>query len=195
MPESPEPQFSLYAHTGKDTAVHSRIIWACDWSPDSKYFVTSSRDKKVIVWGPCSLEDSEDSGLPPEIKPCSSILDVGDSATAVAFCPVLCSDNSYLLAVGLECGRILLYKWSPGQEPAGGHDWSSCGETDISQSHALTVKRLRWRPRTGRVGREDKMDGQTDGESGVEEESSWVQLASASADHSVKIFNINKRAL
>ncbi|KAF1381537.1 hypothetical protein PFLUV_G00155020 [Perca fluviatilis] len=195
-PESPEPQFSLYAHTGKDTAIHSRIIWSCDWSPDSKYFVTSSRDKKVIVWGPCRLEDSVDTMLPPEIKPCSSILDVGDSATAVAFCPVLCSDNSYLLAVGLECGRILLYRWSPGQEPARGHDWSSCGETDISQSHALRVKRLRWRPRTGRVGQENhKKDGQTDGESEVEEESSWVQLASAGADHSVKIFNINKRAL
>lgn len=42
-----EPQFSLCAHTAKDTATHSRIIWSCDWSPDSKYFVTSSRDKKV----------------------------------------------------------------------------------------------------------------------------------------------------
>ncbi|XP_059206595.1 elongator complex protein 2 isoform X2 [Centropristis striata] len=194
-PESSEPQFSLYAHTGKDTAIHSRIIWSCDWSPDSKYFVTSSRDKRVIVWGPCSLEDSEDNMLPPEIKPCSSILDVGDSATAVTFCPVLCSDNSFLLAVGLESGRILLYRWSPGQGPAGGHDWSSCGETDISQSHALTVKRLRWRPRAGRVGPKNKMAGQTEGESEVQEESSWVQLASASADHSVKIFNINKRAL
>ncbi|XP_068558639.1 elongator complex protein 2 isoform X2 [Cebidichthys violaceus] len=196
-PESPEPRFSLYAHTGKDTAVHSRIIWSCDWSPDSKYFVTSSRDKKVIVWGPCILEDSGDSVLPPEIKPCSSILDVGDSATAVAFCPVLCSNNSYLLAVGLEGGRILLYRWSAGQEPAGVHDWSSCGETDISQSHALTVKRLRWRPRPGRVGHENnKLDGQTDGEGErLEEENSWVQLASASADHSVKIFNIDKRAL
>uniref|UniRef100_A0AAQ5X0N2 Elongator complex protein 2 n=1 Tax=Amphiprion ocellaris TaxID=80972 RepID=A0AAQ5X0N2_AMPOC len=179
--ESPEPRFSLYARTGKDTAIHSRIIWSCDWSPDSKYFVTSSRDKKVIVWGPCILENSGDSVPPPEIKPCSSILDVGDSATAVAFCPVLCSDNSYLLSVGLECGRILLYRWSPGQEPAGGHDWSSCGETDASQSHALAVKRLRWRPRAGR--------------SEIEEESSWVQLASASVDHSVKIFNINKQAL
>uniref|UniRef100_A0AAQ5ZSJ5 Elongator complex protein 2 n=1 Tax=Amphiprion ocellaris TaxID=80972 RepID=A0AAQ5ZSJ5_AMPOC len=181
--ESPEPRFSLYARTGKDTAIHSRIIWSCDWSPDSKYFVTSSRDKKVIVWGPCILENSGDSVPPPEIKPCSSILDVGDSATAVAFCPVLCSDNSYLLSVGLECGRILLYRWSPGQEPAGGHDWSSCGETDASQSHALAVKRLRWRPRAGRA------------ESEIEEESSWVQLASASVDHSVKIFNINKQAL
>uniref|UniRef100_A0A8D3DQ99 Elongator complex protein 2 n=1 Tax=Scophthalmus maximus TaxID=52904 RepID=A0A8D3DQ99_SCOMX len=169
LPSPEKPQFSLHAHTGKDTAVHSRIIWSCDWSPDSKYFVTSSRDKKVIFrcW----------------IKPCSSLLDVGDSATAVAFCPVLCSDNSYLLAVGLECGRILLYRWSPGQEAAGRHDWSSCAETDVLQSHALAVKRLRWRPRAGRA------------ESEAEEKSSWVQLASASADHSVKIFNVNKLAL
>ncbi|XP_069032804.1 elongator complex protein 2 [Embiotoca jacksoni] len=192
-PDSAEPLFSLYAHTGKGTAIHSRIIWSCDWSPDSKYFVTSSRDKKVIVWGPCRLECSGDAELPAEIKPCSSILDVGDSATAVAFCPVLCSDNSYLLAVGLECGRILLYRWSSDQEPAGGHDWSCCGETDTSQSHALAVKRLRWRPRAGRAGREK--DGETDRESEIEKESSWVQLASASVDHSVKIFNINKQAL
>uniref|UniRef100_A0A3Q3LQ60 Elongator complex protein 2 n=1 Tax=Mastacembelus armatus TaxID=205130 RepID=A0A3Q3LQ60_9TELE len=180
-PERPEPQFSLHTHTGKETAIHSRIIWSCDWSPDSKYFVTSSRDKKVIIWGPCRQDDSREPVLPPEIKPCSSILDVGDSATAVAFCPVLYSNNSYLLAVGLECGRILLYKWSTGEEPVRGHDWSSCGETDSSQSHALAVKRLRWRPRAGR--------------SEIEEKSSWVQLASASADHSVKIFNINKWAV
>ncbi|KAM9838235.1 elongator complex protein 2 [Aulostomus maculatus] len=195
------PQYSLHAHTGKDTAIHSRIIWSCDWSPDSKYFVTSSRDKKVIVWGP--LEEPGDPRLPPEIKPCSSILDVGDSATAVSFCPVLCSDDSFLLAVGLEGGRILLYRWRPGQDPAVGHDWSSCGATDPLQSHALAVKRLRWRPSAGRAGREtdswvgvkrDK-DGQTDRESEIKEESSWVQLASASADHSVKIFSINQPAL
>ncbi|KAM7373068.1 hypothetical protein PAMP_007950 [Pampus punctatissimus] len=201
-PDSPEPQFSLHAHTGKDTAIHSRIIWSCDWSSDSKYFVTSSRDKKVIVWGPCRLKDTGDLVPPHEIKPCSSILDVGDSATAVAFCPIPFFDNSYLLAVGLECGRILLYRWSPGQEPAGGHDWGSCGETDTSQSHSLAVKRLIWRPRAGRAGRDNsrigvkgEKDEQTDRESELEEESSWVQLASASADHSVKIFNINKLAL
>lgn len=119
-----EPPFSLYAHTGKETAVHTRIIWSCDWSPDSKYFVTSSRDKRVtwcfffflsvknsdleliddldplqvIVWGPCRLDGSEDMVPPTDIRPCSSILDVGSSATAVAFCPELCSDNRYTLA-------------------------------------------------------------------------------------------------
>ncbi|KAM4631293.1 elongator complex protein 2 [Polymixia lowei] len=193
-----EPRFSMYTHTGKDTAIHSRIIWSCDWSPDSKYFVTSSRDKKVIVWGPCSSEGLGDPALPPEVHHCSSVLDVGDSATAVAFCPVLCFDNSYLLAVGLDCGRILLYKWRPGQEPAGGEDWSRCGGTDASQSHTLTVKRLHWRPRVGRAGHggdsRARMTGEMkDGE--AEEESSWVQLASAGADHSVKIFDVNRRAL
>ncbi|XP_017275350.1 elongator complex protein 2 [Kryptolebias marmoratus] len=195
-PESAEPAFSLYAHTGKDTAVHSRIIWSCDWSPDSRYFVTSSRDKKVIVWGPCRPECSEDSAPPPEIKPCSSVLDVGDSATAVAFCPVFCADNSFLLTVGLESGRILLFRWKPGQDDASGSDWIRCGETDTSQSHSLAVKRLRWRPRAGRAGVEDsETDVQSDSERKLEEESSWVQLASASADHCVKIFNINKQAL
>uniref|UniRef100_A0A3B5MYH1 Elongator complex protein 2 n=1 Tax=Xiphophorus couchianus TaxID=32473 RepID=A0A3B5MYH1_9TELE len=185
-PENPEPSFSLCAHTTKDTAMHSRIIWSCDWSPDSKYFVTSSRDKKVIVWGPCMLENSEEPVFPLEIKPCSSILDVGDSATAVAFCPSLCSDRSYLLAVGLECGQILLYRWRPGQ--VGDVCWIFvCILSVVSlhqksfqrQSHTLAVKRLRW----------------SDTERKLEEKSSWVQLASASADHSVKIFNINKQAL
>lgn len=43
------------------------------------------------------LENSEEPVFPLEIKPCSSILDVGDSATAVAFCPSLCSDRRYML--------------------------------------------------------------------------------------------------
>ncbi|KAJ3609420.1 hypothetical protein NHX12_023941, partial [Muraenolepis orangiensis] len=65
-PGDPEPQFSLYTHTDKDSAVHTRIIWSCDWSPDSRYFATSSRDKKVMVWGPCALKDS---GKPPPPAP------------------------------------------------------------------------------------------------------------------------------
>uniref|UniRef100_A0A8C1JKB5 Elongator complex protein 2 n=1 Tax=Cyprinus carpio TaxID=7962 RepID=A0A8C1JKB5_CYPCA len=169
-----EASFSLYANTSKDTAVHTRIIWSCDWSSDSKYFVTSSRDKKVVSVGECEGES---------VTPCSSVLDVGDSATAVSICPYLCSDQSFLLAVGLENGKIALYKWRPLEDLSSGSDWSKCGETDACQSHTLTVKRLRWRPRPGRAGH------------GGNEERAWVQLASAGADHVVKIFNIKISAL
>uniref|UniRef100_A0A8C1USF5 Elongator complex protein 2 n=1 Tax=Cyprinus carpio TaxID=7962 RepID=A0A8C1USF5_CYPCA len=175
-----EASFSLYANTSKDTAVHTRIIWSCDWSSDSKYFVTSSRDKKVIIWGHCGSGDSVGECEGESVTPCSSVLDVGDSATAVSICPYLCSDQSFLLAVGLENGKIALYKWRPLEDLSSGSDWSKCGETD---SHTLTVKRLRWRPRPGRAGH------------GGNEERAWVQLASAGADHVVKIFNIKISAL
>ncbi|KAI2652782.1 Elongator complex protein 2 [Labeo rohita] len=207
MPQSvlveAEASFSLHANTSKETAVHTRIIWSCDWSSDSKYFATSSRDKKIIIWG------HRDSGVSvgecegERVTPCSSVLDVGDSATAVSICPYLCSDQSYLLAVGLENGKIVLYKWRPSEDLSSGSDWSRCGETDAwypfsyflqmvslktslyssSESHTLTVKRLRWRPRPGRAGHSGK------------EERAWVQLASAGADHVVKIFNIKISAL
>uniref|UniRef100_A0A8C5F925 Elongator complex protein 2 n=1 Tax=Gadus morhua TaxID=8049 RepID=A0A8C5F925_GADMO len=117
-PDSAEPNFSMYTHTDKDTAVHSRIIWSCDWSPDSRYFVTSSRDKKVVI---------------------------------------------YLMAVGLDSGKILLYKWSPPQEPTGGHDWTKCAETDLQGPGAPSRAR--------------------------------GELASAGADHAVKIFNVNRHTL
>ncbi|CAL1584564.1 unnamed protein product [Knipowitschia caucasica] len=184
--------FSLFAHTSKASAVHTRIIWSCDWSPDGTYFVTCSRDKKVIVWGSIGPEWTN-----LDIKPCSSVLDVGDSATAVAFCPVFHSTKSYLLAVGLECGRILLYKWTHGLEPEPDSDWIFCGQTDGSQSHCLAVKRLRWRPRAGRAGHGHRGEVTQDEEKNrlTDSESSWAQLASASADHSVKIFSINKQAL
>lgn len=58
--------------------------------------------------------------------------------------------------------------------------------THHSQSHTLVVKRLRWRPRPGRAGH---------GEQERNEEQAWVQLASAGADHVVKIFNIKISAL
>uniref|UniRef100_A0A4W4GRN2 Elongator complex protein 2 n=1 Tax=Electrophorus electricus TaxID=8005 RepID=A0A4W4GRN2_ELEEL len=188
-PDALVPYFSLCAHTTKDTAVHSRIIWSCDWSPDNRYFVTASRDKKVIMWGSCDSEDGVgEKGS--SVSPCSSILDVGDSAAAVAVCPLLLSDQSYLLAVGLECGRILLYKWRPTEDLSSGSDWSKCAETDTSQSHTLVVKRLRWRPQAGQAGLPDRNEQQSGSP-----HHAWTQLASAGADHALKIFNIHTLAL
>ena len=78
-------KFSLVHKTDKKTSVHSRIIWSCDWFPNDEKFVTSSRDKKVIVWGIssetqcwCTQGDS---------------LDVVESATAVSCCNKLTSSG------------------------------------------------------------------------------------------------------
>lgn len=79
----------------------SRILWTCDWSPDSRYFVTGSRDKRVIVWNGCD-SDHDVVGQP---------LECGDSVTAVAFCPLQMGDGAYVLAVGLDCGQVLIYSW------------------------------------------------------------------------------------
>ncbi|KAF5899130.1 elongator complex protein 2 isoform X1, partial [Clarias magur] len=130
-PEASDPKFTLYMRTSKDSAVHTRIIWSCDWSQDNKYFVTASRDKKVIMWGHHGSGDSVGMNESAVI-PCSSALDVGDSATAVSICPLFLSDQSYLVAVGLESGQIVLYKWRPADDVSSGSDWSRCAETDVS---------------------------------------------------------------
>nr|XP_047935541.1 elongator complex protein 2 [Anser cygnoides] len=177
------PVFSCCAYTDKNTAVHSRIIWSCDWTPDSKYFVTGSRDKKVIIWGQCDLSMTAEGNMLDSIKPCSTVLDARDSVTAVSISRVLTPDGRYIVAVGLENGNIILYTWKQsGQEPALA-DWTKCAEMDNSQSHALAVKRLCWRHHEGRAGHNDQKN------------SEWLQLASCGADHCVKIFNVNRFAL
>lgn len=177
-----DPFFSLFAHTDKNNAIHSRIIWSCDWTFNSKYFVTGSRDKKLVVWGDVdSAGRSEEN--PGVVRPCSSVLDVGDAVTAVSFNSVTSLDGSYILAVGLDCGDILLYKWKPNVNPSANIDWVKCVKLDKSQCHTLTVKRLRWRGPVGRAGYKDE-DG-----------SEWLQLASCGADHGISIFNINRLSL
>lgn len=42
-----DPLFSKLSGTDKKTAVHTRIIWSCVWSPNDEHFFTASRDKKV----------------------------------------------------------------------------------------------------------------------------------------------------
>ncbi|XP_062846773.1 elongator complex protein 2 [Trichomycterus rosablanca] len=185
-PDALDPKFSLFTHTCKDSAVHTRIIWSCDWSPDNKYFVTASRDKKVIMWGHLGSGDPVGKNDDP-VSPCSSILDVGDSATAVAISPFLLKDQSYLVAVGLESGKILLYKWRPVKDLTTGSDWSECSETDIFQSHTLVIKRLCWRPLVHKQNGSECPNDST--------HHAVVQLASAGADRAVKIFNINTLAL
>lgn len=84
----------------------SRILWSCDWSPDSRYFLTGSRDKRIIAWEPVTddILSYRISGQP---------LECSDSVTAVAWGPCILPNGFYLVAVGLDNGQIQLYTWTP----------------------------------------------------------------------------------
>ncbi|KAM5218026.1 elongator complex protein 2 isoform 3-T4 [Hipposideros larvatus] len=175
-----DPIFSLLAFTNKITAVHSRIIWSCDWSPDSKFFFTGSRDKKVVVWGEC---DSSDDSVEHSIGPCSSVLDVGGSVTAVSVCPVLNLAQRYVIAVGLECGKICLYTWKKTDQVPEVNDWTHCVETSQSQSHTLAIRKLCWKNCNGKTEQKEA------------EGTEWLHFASCGEDHTVKIYKVNSCAL
>ncbi|XP_051825717.1 elongator complex protein 2 isoform X2 [Antechinus flavipes] len=175
-----EPAFSLCAFTERNTSVHKRIIWSCDWSPDSRYFFTGSRDRKVVVWGECnSIGTNEESPI-CDIGPCSSVLDTEDAVTAISISPVLTLTGRYIVAVGLECGRIDLYTWEKTLQKPLSSDWTKCIETNQSQGHTLAVKKLCWRNYPGRAGHDDP------------DNSEWLQLASCGEDNCVKIFSVNR---
>lgn len=94
--------FQLITHTNKQTSVHTRIIWCCDWSHDSLHFATGSRDGKVVLWGrDGSASGSYASQAVTELK--------GESVTAVAFAKRKIESGQYLVAIGLETGIIHLY--------------------------------------------------------------------------------------
>lgn len=104
--------FALTACTDKTNGVHTRIIWSCDWSHDSKYFVTSSREGKVVIWhkteqtehdvGKSSLNGWKSLGI-LELK--------NESITAVTFAHALHTNGSYIIALGCESGFIHVYQF------------------------------------------------------------------------------------
>uniref|UniRef100_A0A8D8IJ78 Elongator complex protein 2 n=1 Tax=Culex pipiens TaxID=7175 RepID=A0A8D8IJ78_CULPI len=127
--------FQLLTQTNKQTSVHTRIIWCCDWSHDSDHFVTGSREGKVVLWVAHGGEGS--------IPMARATLDLkGESVTAVAFARrTITDEQQYLVAVGLEKGTILLYSVRT--------EWRLLVTIDQASGHHLTVKRLAFRPTAG----------------------------------------------
>ena len=124
-------KFEKVAHSDKKTG-HSRIIWSCSWSHDSKFFATASRDKKIKLWE--IKNESTTSVL------MIAAVDCKEPATAVAFASSSVIASSYELAVGLESGIIKLFRMTG--------DFSLIELIVLNKhfSHCLTVKRLKWRP-------------------------------------------------
>ncbi|GAB1600873.1 elongator complex protein 2-like [Argonauta hians] len=165
-----EIPFRKIASVDKKTSAHSRIIWSCCWSHDDCYFVTASRDKKVILWPSPPLSEDITS-----IQPKDSVT-FKDSVTAVDMAPSFISDNRYLLSAGLDNGTIELLTWSPDHQTP----WK-CIKVLDTISHHLTVKRLKF----SRVQNSDHQQNEED------DSKQQFLLASCGSDHSVRIFNIS----
>ncbi|XP_047021000.1 elongator complex protein 2 [Helicoverpa zea] len=125
--------FDMVASTDKTNGVHTRIIWCCAWTRDSKAFGTGSRDGKICIWSENGPSNSSlgDYGLLG--KP----LELNISVTALAFAPY--NGDGLVLAVGLETGIIRMYHF-------GVEGWSLLKELDNSAAHHLAVKKLTFKP-------------------------------------------------
>ncbi|KAL1501821.1 hypothetical protein ABEB36_007075 [Hypothenemus hampei] len=162
-------QFELKANCSKRSSIHTRIIWTCAWTHDSKYFATGSRDGKMVLWHQNSGKQPQDdlgcyeNAMDPLEFP-------NQSVTALAFAPCNVSDG-YLCAVGFESGTINLFIIDK--------QLAVCQMLHIPQSmaHHLTVRKLAFRPELGRAGHQCSKEV-------------VLQLASAGADTLLRIFDI-----
>lgn len=103
-------QFERVFMTDKKTSIHSRIIWCCAWTHDSKYFATGSREGKVVFWSNHKRQ-SVGNILDQYGASCPYLEFKNESVTALDFAPIIIQDF-YLLAVGFESGLIKLFKWN-----------------------------------------------------------------------------------
>lgn len=161
--------FRLITMPDRKNGIHSRIIWTCDWSHDSKLFATGSRDGKCVVWK-CGdalriAHGDVDASLGGVVA-LHTIELKNQSITAVAFSHWnFGSAAEYLLAVGTDGGVIRLFC-------VGGSNFTELHALSTSQAHHLTVRKLAFRP--------ENSDGLR-----------VVQLASCGDDHLVRIYQIN----
>ncbi|KAL3269365.1 hypothetical protein HHI36_008437 [Cryptolaemus montrouzieri] len=164
-----EEKFVLAATTNKATGIHTRVIWCCAWTHDSCFFVTGSRDGKLAIW--TKNPDKAIENVLGQYQSASSHLSLPkDSVTAVATAPCLIS-GQFLFAVGLESGNIHFYKWTIENL------WQLVLDLSESIAHHLTVKKIQFRPVLGQTGKK-------------KDDNDILQVATCSADYSLKIFNL-----
>lgn len=163
--------YDLLATSDAKNNIHTRVIWCCTWTPDSLAFATGSRDGKIGFWTPIK-SDSENEFV--TVKAITRLELSKESVTALAFAPVM-KKGFYILAVGLDNGKILLYRQLDTVVE------SLKLEFREPLSHDLTVKRLVFRPKVGRAGVYQE---------GIPKEADVLQLASCGSDHAFKIFDL-----
>ena len=171
--------------TNKSNGVHARIIWSCDWAHDDAFFVTASRDKKLVAWVEGGGGGRESGGGDDDVSAdfrSSTPAILPDACTAVACAPRLVSLSSsssssssspYLVAIGLDNGGIHLVLFDITSKL-----FSELYRIPSNLGHHLTVRRLRFRPAVGRA--ENKTD----------EADLTLQLASGGSDGFLRVFEV-----
>ena len=149
---------------------HAKAIYDASWAPgDARVFATAARDKRVKVW---AVEGDVREGDVRVAARATAELSFSAAATATAFARRR-AHGRLVLAVGLEDGAIRIL--------AGGMDgWTPAAEVPAADAHAGAVRALGWRP-----GKKDEDDDDEDDDAGT---GGGMVLASASADHSVRLF-------
>lgn len=187
---------------------HDLTVTQMAFSPNDQYFLTVSRDRtwclyeksgdkrsfrliqrskdkavhQRLIWSCSWSEDSKyfatcsrDKKLAvwevkeeKEVKlACQQVKSLQDSITSVAFAPDQGQGHGYLLACGLDKGNIVLLRFRPGIQDTK-NEWEIVEEFGPNEAHHKTVKRLKFTRKNNSI-----------------------LLASCSADHSVRIFELN----
>ncbi|WVF71999.1 hypothetical protein IAT40_006810 [Kwoniella sp. CBS 6097] len=157
-----------YVPLAGEEKAHSRMVLDACWADgDGKkgdMFATASRDKTVKIWIPANADGTQWTA--------ANTIKLDDSATAVDIIALPATaeqaDRRYLIAVGTESGVISIYSLKRATDQV---ETKALYTLEQSISHVGAINRLAFR----RVG--DK-----------------VQLASASDDRSVRVFDIILRA-
>ncbi|KAK4470563.1 hypothetical protein MN116_006106 [Schistosoma mekongi] len=182
------PNFVLSAYPVKGQS-HSRIIWTCTWSPDDRYFFTGSRDSSIYCWNGIVKTENATDNLPSEARRRIDIYnDLGQSVTALDICNSfdsvgVANHHSYLMAVGLESGRIILLKLFETDSSERLFTWSVVFNFPPSWCHVYG-KRLR------------RISFSSEKDSGNNHfKKSIIYLATSGDDGLVRIFKINRELL
>lgn len=121
------PPYHLAAYPLKSRN-HSRIIWACSWSPDDKYFFTGSRDMTIGCWSGSIIANQTDELVQPESRGrLDTYRNLQHAITALDVCffsECPSAAHVYLMAVGLESGALLLFTITQSNETEKPFKWS-----------------------------------------------------------------------
>ncbi|TGZ83087.1 WD40 repeat-like protein [Ascodesmis nigricans] len=156
----------------KKEKAHTRIIFDCAWIPgsgsDERAFITASREKSIKLW--TFTPNVDNAGIN---STCVAAVKFPAPVTALDVLGTYIDGNAWI-AAGLDDGSVYMYAVKKGK-------WETVEkrlQLDARSSPDKGITEVAWRPVL------------KDGEKNVDESASRRELAVASEDSSVRIFDI-----